>query len=819
MPTVAVLAAAGLVVRLVAGAPPTAPPVPPGGDVRIEGNLTYEPGTGVLLVKDGAVIRRGDLVLRARSATYDPATGEIRASGGVLLSDPTRFVKADGVRLVLNGPFEADGVVAFVKDVPTDLSRVADVDEARAAGRNRLTFSGSRLRGDERGRFLLEGARLTLCDCPGGCAPSWELTSRRADVIPGVRATLSWPVLRVTPRFLFVDRPVPVLVLPWLYVPLGERQTGLLLPEVLSTGATGLMVSEPLFVTLGRSADTTITPVYAFGRSRGQVAEGKAAVRGPGARLELRWAPAEEAEGLAQLAYAHDLDRELGGEGGDRFALTGRHAQRISDRTSIDAALRLPFDAVWVRDLTSDVLGRDAPYARSGLLLSHRRESLVLEMGASYLEPLRPNGFLVCDPEIDAACGPVELHEDPSRWGTLGAGLDVASRWPAASATLVPVGLGPLRLSGRAGFARFAAPASPWDSGTCWDEFPGTCIDPSRRAATDRGDVRAEVSAPLVLGDALSLTPYVRGAATAYAFEADRPSTSAAWGVGGVAVATEVSRRFGALRHAIAPRLEWRAGTASAGEGIAWTGYDPYDRSAVGFLSATPPGTWQQLRGAVETRLAAGGTDLLRVELGQDYDVRRGRFAETFVGADVAWRGLGASASARFFGFDGRGQQVPTDPAAPPVIPSSFLDRFTELRVSASWSDRRGDLVRAGFLSVGPGGSGTLLAGIDPLFDLRPAASVVTASASAGARVVAGGATLGYDVLFPGRDEYVPACAGGGSRPVSAWRPQQQAATVEWNSPCRCFRIAAVLRHNDCGDWTYGASLDLSRLAQSRVGR
>jgi LPS-assembly protein len=191
VPPLAVLAAAGLAARLALAAPAVAPALPPAGDVRIEGNLTYEPGTGVLLVKDGAVIRRGDVVLRARSATYDPATGEIRASGGVLLSDPTRFVKADGIRLVLDGPFEADDVVAFVKDVPTDLSRAADVEEARAAGRNRFTFSGSRLHGDERGRFLLEGARLTLCDCPGGCAPSWELTSRRADVIPGVRATLS----------------------------------------------------------------------------------------------------------------------------------------------------------------------------------------------------------------------------------------------------------------------------------------------------------------------------------------------------------------------------------------------------------------------------------------------------------------------------------------------------------------------------------------------------------------------------------------------------------------------------------------------------
>jgi LPS-assembly protein len=202
---------------------------------------------------------------------------------------------------------------------------------------------------------------------------------------------------------------------------------------------------------------------------------------------------------------------------------------------------------------------------------------------------------------------------------------------------------------------------------------------------------------------------------------------------------------------------------------------------------------------------------LVRLELGQDYDARLGRFAESFANADAAWRGLGASASARFLAIDDRPQAVPPQT---PFLPSSFLDKFTELRASASISDKRGDLLRAGFISVGPGGSGTLVAGIDPLFDLRPAANVVTAAASAGARIVAGGATLGYDVLFPGREQLVPSCAAGGDlRSVSAWHPQQQAASAVWDSPCRCFRIATVVRHNDCGDWSYSASLDLSRLA------
>jgi LPS-assembly protein len=780
VPTLAVLAAG-----LLAHAAAAAPPLGAGGDVRIEGDVTYEPGTGRLLVQNGAVIRRGAVVLRARSASYDPRSGEIRASGHVLLTDATRVVAADAVRIVLGGPFEAEGVVAFAKDVPVDLSGVASVDEARSAGRNRVSFSGTRLEGEERGRFVLEGARLTLCDCPGGCAPSWEVTSRRADVIPGVRATLTWPVLRITPRFLFVDHPVPVLVLPWLYVPLGDRQTGLLLPEIDSTDATGTAIFQPLFVTLGRSADATLTPGYAFGRTRSDVAAGKPSVRGLGARLELRWAPVEGAEGQVQLAWANDLDAEPFGESGNRFAITGRHAQRLSDRTALQGSLRLLGDPLWVRDLTADLLGRDWPYARSDVLLSHRRESLVLEAGASYLEPLRPGG--------------VVPGED---FGTFGSGLDVASRWPALSATLVPIGLGPLRLSGHAAAARFA-PVS-------------ATTDVAGRPAADRADVRAELAAPLLVGGALSLAPYVRGAATGYAFEADRAAIGDAWAVGGVAVATEVSRRFGAIRHAILPRLEWRAGTGSTGDELGWPAYDAFDRSGTGILSAAPPGAWQQLRGSVETRLSREGADLARLELGQDYDVRLGRFGETFAALDVAWKRLAASASARVFAFDDRPY-----PAPPARIPSAFLDRFTELRASASLSDGRGDVVRAGFMSVGSGGSGNLLAGIDPLFDLRSAATQPSASTSVGARVVASAATLGYDVLFPGRAAYVQACSGGGGeRRVEAWHPQQHVVSAVWDSPCRCFRVAAVVRWNDCGDRPTGRlTIDLGRGGDPRAVR
>jgi LPS-assembly protein len=752
------------------------------GDVQVSADaVTYEVGTGRVLLEGHAVIRRGAVVLRARSATWEPSTAEVRAAGGVLLTDATRVISADAIRAVLGGDLEAEGVLAFVKDRPADLSGLASAAEARGAGRNRVTFSGQHLRASADGRFSLTGARLTLCDCGAGRPPSWEVTARDADVIPGKRAILRWSVVRIAPPFL--GRTVPVLVVPWLYVPLGERQSGLLLPAVGSTGASGFSIAEPLYLTLGRSADATLTPEYSFGRSRDSVAQGDPAVRGPGARLELRFTPAEEAEGRVEAAWVRDLDAEAGGEGGDRWAVEARHGQRAGERTGLQAGLRLAGDAVWVRDMTPDVLARKTPYRRSDLLLTHRQDALVAEAAASYLQPFEPDKIL-----------------PGARYGPLGADVGVASRFGSAAATLLPVAAGPLRLSARAGAARFSnARGGP---------------DVADRPGATRADSRAELSLPVLVGGAVTVAPFVRGAALGYGFDGGRDPAASAWGVGGAIVATEVSRRYGWARHAIAPRLEWRAGTSVAGEVLSFAAYDAHDRSGAALLSAAP-GPFQQLRAAIENRVEGRTGGVARLELGQDLDLRAGQLAETFAALAVSAGPVVADARASFFGADGR-----PEPARPPRIPSR-LDRFTELRASLSLQDRRGNGVRAGFLSIGPGGSGTLVAGIDPLFDLRPSVVAAAAAATIGVSGTIGAARLGYEALLPGRAAFVESCSGrpGEERRVDALQIQQHTASFAWQSTCRCFRLVALVRVTDCdrglGDVSYRATIDLAGLGSA----
>jgi LPS-assembly protein len=731
-------------------------------------------------------------------------------------------VVAKGLRGVVGGVYEAEQPAVFFVEDATALAAATTPEAAEALGRL-LTLRADRATGELDGGIRLTRARATTCSLPPGKAPTWELRAKSADVRPGERAVLTWPVLWITPRFLFVDRPVPVLAFPWLYVPLGERQSGLLLPELRSTATSGFTVVEPLFLTLGRSADATAWAGWAFGRARAQVRAGDPSVRGFVGALELRWAPAEQAAGELRLDWTHDLDAEPGGTHGARVALTGRHAQRIGARTDLRAELDVVGDALYGRDFTSDVLARDATYRRSALLLSRRGDDAVLEGSAAWLLPLARDRSLAGVPGLS--------------FGLFGAGLPTFHRGPSLAAAILPRPLGGgLLASGRAEVARFgplsgvtsdagADGIGPGELG--WNELRAALPDagqldgrwePGERLAATRAALRAELSYPLALGRWLRVAPWLRGAASGYAFDAAVDPLANAWGVAGATVETELSRRFGALKHAVVPRLEWRAGTAVAGRALPGFAYDGWDRvgetpsgaagtfAAPRLLSAAPTGAFHQGRASVETRLDGPAGQLLRLELGQDLDLRSGRLAETFATARASLGPLSAEGVARYAGFATRESSRPGTPT----------DDWTEVTGALRLKTARGADLHASLRSVGAGGPASVQGGVDALFDLRPTPLPLTSQTSVGFRLPLGPATVGYDVLFPGRDVTAPACRdAGATRELSALHVQQHAASFLWDSPCHCFRLTARVKLNDCDGFdprsaSFDVAIDLS---------
>jgi LPS-assembly protein len=816
------LAAAALLAQAAAAQPPASQGGQP--PVHVEApEASWDVGAGEALLQGGVLLQRGSLRLRAPSARYRPASRQVEISGGVLLVDGPRAVVAKALRGEVGGVYEAEEPAVFFVDDPAALSEAKTPEEAERVTRRRLTLHASRATGSADGTLRLEGARATMCACPDGCAPSWELRARSADVRPGERAILTWPVLWITPRFLWVERPVPVLALPWLYVPLGERQTGLLLPELQRSGSLGVTVAEPLFVTLGQSADATLWGGWAFGGTE---------VRGFVGALELRWAPAVLAEGKLRIDYVHDLQAEAGGTHGARVAVNGLHAQRIGERTDLRIELELAGDSLYARDFTSDLLSRGATYQRSALLLSTRREDAVMEGSASWLLPLADDGSLARASDLS--------------WGLFGAGLPTFHRGPSLAGLLLPSPIpGGLLASGRVEVARFgplsgitsdagvdgigagdlavrAGAVERWDPAAPDAGQLDGSFDPGERLAATRGSVRAELSYPVAVGEWLRVAPFVRGAASGYAFDAEVAPIANAWATAGATAETELSRRFGSLRHAFVPRLALRVGTRVAGEPLPGFAFDGWDRAeavppgaaatfdAPRLVSSAPPGPFQQGRASLETRLDGVAGSLLRLELGQDVDLRSGELAESFATARAKAGPLTAEGVARYAGFATRPRgETPSAIAA---------DDWAELRGSLRLASARGHDLHASLRSVGAGGSASEQAGVDALFDLRPSTLPMSSQASLGFRLPIGPATLGYDVLFPGREVTVRGCdatEAGDRRRLGALHVQQHAASFVWDSPCKCFRLSAQVKLNDCDgfdprDATFKVAIDLS---------
>jgi LPS-assembly protein len=827
------------------------PSLPPGAPLEIleSGEIAFEPGSGRWELSGGAVLRRGDVTLRAARASYDRAKGEIWAWGGVLLVQPGRALAADSLRAVIDGPFEAHDVVVFNKEGPLDLTRCRTVDEVDATGRDRLRVGGARVAGASGNpRVAVSRPRITLCDCGAG-PPSWEIRASSATVIAGSHAWLLGPVFWVTPRFLLVDHPVPVFVLPVVYVPLADRQSGLLFPE-LGYGRSGFSFSQPLFLALSRSLDATVTLDAAFGDEVAQLDAAaqveRRAVRGAGSSFELRWAPSEGSAGEARLAWLHDTSRDcvqrdaaggcapgfLSPQHGDRLALTLRHAQRLGPRADLRAEVGLVGDPLYVSDFTSDPLARAAGYRRSSLWVARRSDDALLAAEAGYHlavgSVLGQRAFAV-DPLTGAPRAP---------YGVLGADLPLLHRLPAVTATLLPRRLaGPLALSATLGIARFAPlTGSTGDEGADGRGPGGRLWTPEsvdagegdgrwtegERLATTRAALRATLRAPLTLGEWATVEPWVTGFAAGYSFDAGPGSRGDARVAGGLALSTRLTRRFGGWRHEVAPRAEWRAGSGGLGSALpsgAWDELDAARRPDVAAsprprageaetLTAAPPGGFQQVSLSLRNRLIAGAATV-DLTVGQDVDLERGRLAEAWLEAAIATGPLRATGEARLHP-DG-----PPDPTVAAARPSG-LDAWSLLRGTLVLADGRGDDLHASLVAMGPDGSERLSAGLEAVLDPTPPPVEPVAIGSAGARVRLGGGILGYDAEFNARTLEAPYCAGKSTAP----HVYRHTATLGWDSPCKCFRVALTAALYECDpNPSVGFQFGLGELSGFRFGQ
>lgn len=611
-------------------------------------DLTTAEGRAKLFTEGSAV--DADRIVFDKKKRVATATGHVVArlsQGGkvAVLADlvTLRFDDANEVSEI----FLFDGQALSKKDVPLELFLAADTPErVQRAGTTQALLSGNHLVRAGRSAWTVEQLDLVPCECDFS-KPSWSISSSSATVdTEAERVSITNPVVRI--------KQVPVLWLPWLSLPLTDRQTGLLFTKPDYTPLNGFSLFQPVFVTLGRSADLTLTPGFFTG------AKGPTGVAGPKLTTELRYAPSTRASGRAVLGLLYDLRekrdvetavRRAGTVRGWRGELSWQHTQDFDHGFGVRVDLNGHSDGDYNRDNTIDVIASTVTYLRSSATAFHRGADHFIGLDVGLRQDIQWGYDWLGD-------GTIEPGKVVGPWGpgTLQRLPVVTFGWAPSSS------LGPLRFSVEGEAARLAPLFSlTGDEGRAAHEgaiepttfavavnrlfSPNTVAapelprngvgnrtwEPGEREARDRLMLLPRLSFATQPLGALSISASAGWRQLAWLGEASGRSWSRGYLLLGGAVETELSRRFGALRHALQPRVELRAvpfGYDAGTSGVAPVPYDPIDFAV--------PDTAARVQGVVELRqrlVGAGGVEHLRLDLGQGLEwsaTRQARVAESY---------------------------------------------------------------------------------------------------------------------------------------------------------------------------------------------
>ncbi|MEN9797524.1 MAG: hypothetical protein RL653_1220 [Pseudomonadota bacterium] len=761
---------------------------------------------GQRLEARGAVELVSDsLTVRSDALDYDVGSGEVVARGHVLFVSFPYLGVADEARVDAEGK-EAHfkGALFFRKSGVTEsaLRAARTLDDVRRLGQTELMVSGSAARRLAADTWEVEDVAFTPCDCDPTQA-SWKIEARRGNFQAGERAILEWTRVSVRnpPLVGAWVQELPVLPpLPWMYVPLSPRRSGLLIPRVQGTPLSGLMVEQPVFWTLGESHDLTLSPAWFFGNPASVYG-----VQGPRLHGEYRYVPSEQTSGRATAALLWDLRTQRDPLRASRAALfptasgalaererglrgefSASHVQRFGEGWAARADLAAVSDGHYVRDVTPDVLGREAQYLRSAATLSNRGADHWVGMDAVVRQDLR--------------FGHALFGGDRDFRGTEVPGLRTLQRFPAVRAELLERPLaGPVTWSVSSAFVRVAP---LW--GLTGDEGRDGQLDPLRpdadgsqgdgafqageREARMRLDLLPRVAASGRLGNVASVSSWAAWRQDVWVGEGSGRVDVRGYPLAGLRAESRLVGVFGEgarqVRHVVEPAVELRSLPVVLGAAPA-VAYDELDAPAAG------PFPLQGIASVRQRLLRANGAERARLEVGQGASLAGGRLAESFGRLSLEEGPFRLTGLARF------------DP-----VRARWTQLNAGLRIGSS---KRG--LYATYERLLLSGTERTRRGVDELVGTAAPPgepSVADQLNVGGAWAFASGVGLRYDAIFGPLE--IPTATSGGT--AASFR--QQALGLSYGPACDCWRFEGqlVARPNAAVpggiSWQFGLSLTLA---------
>ncbi|MBK7858525.1 MAG: LPS assembly protein LptD [Archangiaceae bacterium] len=659
--------------------------------------LVHDDARKVTTAEGEAELTAGNAALHAERITWDENAEAATASGKVVLRVVQKgllAVVADVVTVRMsNGEVSEvylyDGIAMRKKNTtPQALLAARTPEQLAVTGNTTMTMVTSHLTRNDDGSWVIDELGFTPCECDFD-RPSWHIgTSRTTLDLEAERASLLFPTFYVWK--------VPVLWLSWISLPLSDRQTGLLVPRLTSTALNGFSIEQPIFVTLGRSADMTITPAYYAGNG------GAYGISGPRLGTEFRWAPSVGTSGRATLGVLWDLRLQRDPENpavtinkrrGIRVDGTIAQVQELGHGFHDRLNVSLLSDGNLLKDFTPDVLAREATYMRSSASLFHRGADHFAGLDVVFRQDLATGDTLF----TSRPDSPNPVQRLP------GLVFAVPSRIIA----------GPLSVSGRAEYARLAPLLKRGDS-----------LEPF-----DRFDVMPRVDVAGTIANAVSLGASASWRQDVWLSELDGHAAHRGYPLFGATASTELARTFSdSVRHTISPQIEARAVPAVVGSGTP-PRYDDVDSAITGPAAQAVALLRQRLQ-------VRGQGDVIRWDLGQSFNLWPTlTTGETFTRLQVAAGIFRTNATVRF------------DP---------LLKKVTRVSLIGSLDDGRGRGAYLSYENLSDVGTDRARQPIDLLIGSRLVPGAAAQVLAFGGHWRVGGLGLRYDSLFLNLDQKWP---------------------------------------------------------------
>lgn len=281
--------------------------------------MTWDAGTqsehnGVYSLDNDVVITMKDRIIRADHIDFDKKTGDVIASGHLVITggeNQERISAAHGVYNLKNQTgrfYDVSGSVAMKPPavraptlIPSDPTYSTASRVIYTSG-NPFLFSGRMVVKTGPANYDIYDGTVTSCQLP---KPDWLLSSTHFSM-DGDKAKATGSTFHLLG--------LPVLYLPYVTHPVdsNQRQSGFLIPTIGQSSTKGFIIGEQIYVVINRSSDLTVGADYYSSRGYAQMATFR--YRGQG-------------QDFVNVHYTGLLDKLVGAanQGGEDFVLAGRH--------------------------------------------------------------------------------------------------------------------------------------------------------------------------------------------------------------------------------------------------------------------------------------------------------------------------------------------------------------------------------------------------------------------------------------------------------------------------------------------------------------